>query len=357
MGQAMQTRILGRTGLEVSEIGLGTELLQRAGREVVAEVIGEAIDRGVSYFDCLVPHPDYRDHLGAAFRGRRDGLVLAGHLGAVISNGQWAQTRDDSALAERYFLDLLRRFGTDHVEVAMIQNVDKLEDYQRIMAPGSIYDLAKRLQREGKARFVGLSGHTPSTARVAAESGLFDVLMHGANLIWSLEGLGELCRGRGVGLVIMKPFGGGELFYPPYSGFVTPVKAISHVLRQEGVCTTVPGVKDLGELRAVLDYLGASREERDASGIVANLPRLARGNCTYCQHCLPCPAEIPIHDVIHALRAFGRDPELGRQWYEPLRGMALRCTECGQCAERCPFGVDAPAQLKEAIRVFEEGRG
>jgi len=61
-------RKLGRTGLEVSIIGLGTEYLNRKPRDTVVSVVREAIDKGVSYFDVVFAFPEYRDNMAAAFR-------------------------------------------------------------------------------------------------------------------------------------------------------------------------------------------------------------------------------------------------------------------------------------------------
>jgi len=67
----MPTRVLGRTGLQVGVIGLGTEYLFNKDRKTVVETIREAVDRGVNFFDVLGPFPEYRDNMGAAFSGLR----------------------------------------------------------------------------------------------------------------------------------------------------------------------------------------------------------------------------------------------------------------------------------------------
>ncbi len=187
-----------------------------------------------------MPMPEYRDNMGAAFKGRREQAILTCHLGGVLEQGQWGMSRDP-AVCEPYVEDWLRRLGTDHADILNITCVDKVADWERIVAPGGVMDLARQLVRKGKARFIGLSGHDPGIAALAIASGLVDVLTQGCNLNWPIAETGEACAEAGVGLVAMKPYSGGELFHPPYSECVTPVLAISYVLSQPGVTTVIPG--------------------------------------------------------------------------------------------------------------------
>jgi len=349
----MPRRTLGRTGLEVGVIGLGTEYLKD--RESTVSTVREALDRGVNYFDVLMPMPEYRDNMGAAFRGRRDEAVLTCHLGGTVKDGQWSLSREP-AECRRYVDDWLRRLGTDHADILIITCVDKKEDHDRFMAPGGVMDLAQHLKHQGKTRFIGMSGHEAGVALDAVRSGLYDVLVQGCNLRWPVGEVGTACAEAGVGLVAMKPYAGGELFHPPYNRFATPVMALSYVLDQPGVCVTIPGAADVGQLRAALRYVDACEEERDWHPVIDSFPRLIRGTCVYCNHCLPCPVEIPIGDVLRAYRtltlgmAYGED--LAR-WMADKPGL---CTGCGECMDRCPFGVDIAGDMVKATEAFARWR-
>ena len=76
----MEYRTLGRTGLEVSAISLGTEHLLDLPPDHVASVIHAALDHGINYFDLFWAHPEFRDMMGAAFKGHRHRALLAAHL-------------------------------------------------------------------------------------------------------------------------------------------------------------------------------------------------------------------------------------------------------------------------------------
>jgi len=119
----MKYRKLGKTGLDVSIIGLGTEYLNKKPKKTVVSVVHEAIEEGINYFDLVFAFPEYRDNLGASFKGYRDKIIITGHLGCAETDGQYRLTRDVKE-NEMLFLDLLSRLHTDYVDILMIQMVN-----------------------------------------------------------------------------------------------------------------------------------------------------------------------------------------------------------------------------------------
>ncbi len=371
----MEYRNLGRTGLRVSAVSLGTEYLLNLPRQQVVEVIHAALDAGINYFDLFFAQPEFRDNMGEAFAGCRQEALLAAHLGAIHPNGQYDKTRDPGIAAEM-FTDFLRRYHTDYADLVYIHNVDSQEDYDQVMGPGGIGELAVRYKQEGKARAIGFSGHTVSTSRQAVESGILDVLMYPVNMaghdIPERRELLQLCAVRGVAVVAMKPYAGGKLLLPNRTvkveksqrggeslniespAAITPLQCLAYVLAQPGVTTVLPGCKDVLQLKEALNVLEAAPEEKDFSPVLAGLGCYLEGECVYCNHCLPCPAGIDIGRTIHLLELSGEDlsPAV-RDAYAGLPSLASSCTECGGCAERCPFGVDAPARIQAAADLFE----
>ena len=371
----MQFRKLGRTGLEVSAIGLGTEHLNGQPRETVVSVIREAIERGVNYFDLVFSFSDYLDNLSAAFQGHREHVILTGHLGSTERKGQYFKTRSVRTCQES-FLGFLSRMGTDHVDVLFLHNFNSVKDYDNVMKPGGLTDLACRLRQEGKARCIGISAHNTAVVTKAVESERIDVVMFPINLLGNAmpgrKELLNLCARQGVGLVAMKPFGGGKLLQargtfrvPKYqtggesfktriTSEITPAQCLSYTLAQVGVSTTVPGIKNTDELAAALHTLEATEVERDFSSLVASFGRYTEGECVYCNHCLPCPAVIDIGQINRLVDAaqWGISKEL-QMAYNALPMKASACTECGACMERCPFGVDAIAKMRLAVEWFE----
>ena len=72
------------------------------------------------------------------------------------------------------------------------------------------------------------------------------------------------------------------------------------------------------------------------------------GECVYCNHCLPCPSGIDIGPMI---RLYGtrehRPPDQVQREYSSFESPANSCSECGVCTERCQFGVDVVAKMRE----------
>jgi len=371
----IEYRKLGRTGLKVSVIGLGTEYLNKQSRKVVTSVVQQAIEHGVNYFDIVFSFPRYLDNLGAALKGRRKRLVLTGHLGSTEKNGQYFKTRN-AKRSEAFFLDVLARLDTDHVDVLFLHNFNTVQEYEGVTGPGGLLELAGRLRQEGKARSIGISTHSIEVAHRAIESGQIDVLMFpihmAANAVPGKKDLLQACVSHQVGVVAMKPFAGGKLLREERSirvarylmgggallklkkpTSITPVQCLSYVLSQVGVSTAVPGCANPKQLEQVLAYGRATEEERDFGSVLSSLRQYESGECVYCNHCLPCPSAIDVGQVIRLVEmAQRRLTDEVRAAYGALEAKASDCTKCGACKERCPFGVDVMAKMEQAVAVF-----
>ena len=75
----MKYRTLGRTGFQVSEIGLGGEYLEGKPLKQVCNTVDAAMDAGINLLDCFMSNPDIRSDLGTALKGKRDKMYIQGH--------------------------------------------------------------------------------------------------------------------------------------------------------------------------------------------------------------------------------------------------------------------------------------
>ena len=382
----MRYRKLGRTGVDVGIVGLGAEHLEFVSRDAVASVVDEALDGGVNYIDLFMASPGVRDNFGVALKNRRHRVMIAGHLGAVLENGQYCKSRD-KALCEKYLEDLLIRLQTDYIDALMLHYVDDPDSYSKVFDSTGLLAAAVRLKEEGKARFIGMSGHNVQMALRAVNSGYIDVLMFPVNpafdtlpgdlttealrkkesynyagittskAVTERETLYHACAVHNVGIVAMKPYAAGILFQPgnPSSIVLTPVQCLGYALSRPGVCTVVPGCRTAAEMKAALAFLKATDEEKDYSAIQVNPMWKLKGSCMYCNHCLPCPVSIDIGATTRLVDAagYGGNDKIIRE-YEALSVKASACTECGACVERCPFGVDVIANMSRAVAAFEK---
>ena len=140
----MRYRTLGNTGLEVSEIGLGAEWLERHNKEEVAEIIHHAEAKGINILDCWMSNPTVRSNIGSAIKGRRNWWIIQGHLGSTWQNGQYVKSRDLEKV-KIAFRDLLGRLGTDYIDLGMIHFVDEEKEFHTIMN-GQFYSFAESLK-------------------------------------------------------------------------------------------------------------------------------------------------------------------------------------------------------------------
>ena len=125
----MRYRKLGRTGFQVSEIGIGGEYLEGKPEKQVCEVMDVAIASGVNLLDCFMSEPNIRSNLGTALKGRRNQMYIQGHFRSIWQNGQYGRTLDVN-LVQQHFEDLLRRMQTDYIDIGMIHMIDNPVEYE-----------------------------------------------------------------------------------------------------------------------------------------------------------------------------------------------------------------------------------
>ena len=379
----MRYRKLGATGLEVSEIGLGAEWLERHTAEEVRQVVAYCEEKGINILDCWMSEPNVRSHIGAAIKGRRERWIIQGHLGSTWQDGQYVRTRDLEK-AKAAFADLLERLGTDYIDLGMIHFVDEIAEYHRIM-DGEFYAYAKELKELGVIRHIGMSTHNPAVARLAAESGRIEMILFSINPAFDMlpasenmedyfketydEQLGgiaperaelyKICEKNNIGITVMKGYAGGRLFSAETSPFgvaLTPVQCLHYALTRPGVASVMAGYDTIGHVDAAVAYETAAEEEKDYATVLSKAPAHAYyGQCTYCGHCAPCPAGIDIAMVNKLYDLAVMQPEVPaalKAHYDGLSANGRDCVGCKGCEERCPFGMAVSGRMEQAADLF-----
>lgn len=380
----MNYRALGATGLMVSEIGMGCEGFVDHEGDFTGDLVDLAHKSGVNYIDLYISSPHVRSRLGKALKGRREAFILQAHLCTVWKDGQYQRTRDISQVRES-FQDLLKRLDTDYIDVGMIHYVDSLEDWNEVYN-GPVMEYARELKAGGVIGHIGLSSHNPAAAMAAVESGEIEVLMFSINPCYDMqpagedvealwdeknyahpllnmdpdrEALYETCSRLGVGITVMKAFGGGDLLnekLSPAGMALTPLQCIHYALTRPGVATVLSGARTVDELKEGIRYETAPDEERDYGAALAAFPKISwEGRCMYCGHCAPCPVGIDVASVMkffNLAKAQDHVPETVREHYGTLAHKAGECIECKACEGRCPFKVAVAEKMGQAVKVF-----
>ena len=380
----MKYRELGNTGLMVSEIGMGCEGFREDGLAMTKRLLDVAEENGVNYFDLYASDPDIRRAAGQAMQGRRKKFIVQSHICSVWKNGQYLRTRN-LAETKAGFEEMMKLLQTDYLDVGMIHYCDALSDWETIVNNG-ILDYARALKQAGRIRHIGLSSHNPQVALKAVESGAIEVLMFSINPCYDLQPasedveelwnpekyqgtltnmdpdrqrLYETCQRLGVGITVMKCFGGGDLLdakLSPAGAALTPEQCIHYALSRPAVSVVLAGAHSVEQLKRSIAYEDASDEEKDYALAFASFPRINwSGHCMYCSHCEPCPKQIDIASVTKFLNltiAQKEVPETVREHYKVLGSHAGDCMQCGACETRCPFGVRIRENMKKAAAVF-----
>ncbi len=376
----MQFRPLGNTGLSVSEISIGCGGFEKLDSAASLQLMTLALDSGMNYIDIYDATPKTRSNIGYAIEGRRNEIIIQGHIGTIFKGGQHCRTRD-VAEAKEGFEDLLTRLHTDHIEVGMIHIVDSREDWEEL--EGSPFlEYVMQLKKEGKIEHIGISSHNAEVALQAAKSGWVEVIMFSLNPAFdrlrggatpweegamdNLQGgidpirveLYDYCATNHIGVTVMKTFGGGgrllDAKTSPLGVAYTPEQCIAYCLAKPCISTCILGVDNVEELRADLHWLEATEQEKDYTNVEKREAATRGGECTYCNHCSPCAAGIPIakvNELLDKAEQNGVTPELQEQ-YDALPHHGGECTHCGSCLSRCPFEVDIPARMDRAKEVF-----
>lgn len=377
----MLYRELGNTGIKVSEIGMGCEGFIDKSDEQVKEFVDLMEETGVNCIDLYSPNPQMRSALGAALRGRRDRFVLQAHICTVWKDGQYKRTRNMEEVKEG-FEDQLRRLGTDYIDIGMIHYVDSEEEWRRV-EEGPVMKYALELKEKGTIKCIGMSSHNPRAAMAAVAGGNVDVVMFSINPCYDLlpasEDVEELwneknyenvllnmdperqsfyeeCQRRGVGITVMKAFGGGDLLdgeLSPAGKALNVFQCLNYALTRPAAASVMAGARTLEDLRKSIAYEEASEEEKDYAPALAAFPKISwKGHCMYCGHCAPCPKGIDVALVTKFLNlsaAQGEVPETVREHYGVLEHTAGECIACGACEKRCPFEVRVIKNMEKAV--------
>ena len=173
------------------------------------------------------------------------------------------------------------------------------------------------------------------------------------------QALYETCQRMGVGITVMKAFGGGDLLdasMSPAGKALTAVQCIHYALTRPAVATVLAGAHSLEQLEESISYEDAPEAEKDYAGTFATFPNISwKGHCMYCSHCAPCPNKIDVAAVtkfLNLAKAQGEVPETVREHYGALGHYAGECVQCGACETRCPFEVSIIENMKMAKEVF-----
>jgi len=351
----------------------------------VNETIEIALEHGVNIFDVFMPGKEIRENIAKSLGNKRNRVMIQGHIGSTDVRQQYDISRDMPTV-QKYFEDILRIFG-GYIDFGMMFFIDSEKDYRDVFETG-FADYVLSLKEKGCIGHIGFSSHNPETAVKVINTGLPEMLMFSVNpafdmlpaekyalnqlesgfdsgLLRGIEPkraeLYKLCSQKQIGITVMKTLGGGKLISAEHTPFAKPLtvpQCVHYALSRPAVASVLLGCKTPTEVLDALRYFDLDDSQRDYAEVLSAMRNDFKGNCVYCSHCQPCPAGIDIASVnkyldIARLTPDNVPPSL-RSHYLNLPHGGCECISCGNCENRCPFGVSVIDNMAEAERLLGE---
>jgi aryl-alcohol dehydrogenase-like predicted oxidoreductase len=191
-------RKLGKTGEELSIIALGGVVVMDTEQSHSNDLVAEAYDRGINYFDVAPSYGNAQERLGPALEPYRKKVFLACKT--------LERSKDGAAKELEESLRLLR---TDHVDLYQFHAVTTKEDVEKIFAPGGALEAFEAARKAGKIRYIGFSAHSAENAMAMLDHYAFDTVLFPINFVlFSQARFGpqvlERARQKGMGILALK---------------------------------------------------------------------------------------------------------------------------------------------------------
>ena len=144
----MEYRVLGKTGLKISRVGLGGIPIQRIDAEGTKQLVNQLMDAGVNYIDTARGYTVSEQYLGYALEGIRDKFVLA--------TKSMARTRE--AMAKDIDISL-GNLKTDYIDLYQVHNPN-MAQLEQVLAEGGALEALLEAKEQGKIGHIGLTAHS-----------------------------------------------------------------------------------------------------------------------------------------------------------------------------------------------------
>lgn len=367
----MQYRTLGRTGLEVSQLGFGAMRLpmkkdgetEIVDRELAIPMIHRAFEAGVNYIDTATFYcnEDSQRAVGEALKGWREKIVVSTKNPYYDQDEKewWTQLENSLERLDIECIDIYNHHG-----ISWQKYVDDVEP--------RVGKWMAKAKDQGLVKHICASFHDDNEGLMKlVKSGYPSVITLQYNMLdRQLEEGIALAAENNIGIVVMGPVGGGRLGVQ--SDVIAemidgvdrvPELAMRFVLANPNVTVALSG---MSTMEHVEENIAACSDpeplsDADKAAIDAHLKKLramAETYCTGCKYCMPCEAgEVNIPKVfelynrgkVYGLWSSARDEykQVGKVPWMPGKTYEA-CTQCGACEPKCPQNIPIREQLKQA---------
>ena len=335
----MEYRVLGKTGLKISRMGLGGIPIQRIDAEGTKKLVYQLMEAGVNYIDTARGYTVSEQYLGYALEGIRDKFVLATK----------SMSRTKEAMAKDIDISL-GNLKTDYIDLYQVHNPN-MAQLEQVVGEGGALEALLEAKAQGKIGHIGLTAHSVEVFEKALELDWVETIMFPYNIVETQgEALIKRCAEKNIGFVDMKPLAGGAI--------EDASLAMRFLVSNPDVTVVIPGMADAKEIEQNLaageNTAPLTAEEQKKVEEVRQT--LGTQFCRRCNYCAPCTVGINIPSVFlfqGYLDRYGL-ADWAKDRYGAMAVKASACVECGACEPRCPYGLPIRQMLKEAAVKFGE---
>ena len=327
---------LGKTGIITDKNGFGALPIQRISVEEAVKLVKKAYNAGFTFFDTARAYTDSEIKLGEAFDGIRDKVFIASKTQA--QNGEDLKKDLDTTL---------KNLRCEYLDLYQFHNPAFCPK------PGDgtgLYEAAEEAKKAGKIRHIGITNHRLAVAKEAIESGLYETLQFPFSYLSGEQEieLVNMCKEADMGFIAMKALAGGLIN--------NSAAAYAFLVRFDNVLP-IWGVQRESELDEFISYIGNPPVMTDELSAVIEKDRqeLSGEFCRGCGYCMPCPVGIEINNCARMSLMIRRAPSEAQLTPEMQAKMKKieDCLHCGQCKEKCPYGLDTPTLLEKNYEDYK----
>lgn len=191
-------RTLGETGEKLSTIGFGGILVSGVEQPVADNMVAEAFENGINYYDVAPTYGNAEEHLGPALKPYRKRSFLA------------CKTQErEKAGAEKELHESLERLKTDYFDLYQLHALTKTEDVETAFGPNGAMETFIKAKKDGKIRYLGFSAHSEEAALLAMEKFSFDTILYPINFVcWNQGNFGPRAiakaKEKNMGILALK---------------------------------------------------------------------------------------------------------------------------------------------------------
>jgi len=329
---------LGKTALTVSEVGFGGIPIIRLNKNEAVTVLRKAYESGITLYDTANAYRDSEKKMGDALRDVRNEIVFATKT-----------VRRDAPGVLQQLENSLHVMQTDYIDIYQLHQIGQEKDWDRVSAPGGAMEAMIRAKEQGKIRYIGVTSHNLEMALKLVKTGLFSTVQFPFNFIEDAakDNLHVAARERGMGILAMKPFGGGV---------IDNAQIAFKFLRQHSDVVTLPGFDSPEKVDEVVSlYRHPNRVSKKDLKLMEKYRReLGKEFCRRCEYCQPCNQGVMITAAMnYKVIASRMSPNVAVELCKkPMESVSL-CTECRECISRCPYELPIPDILKTQYDLYE----